>query len=103
MSTNHYDIKKLCILSKLEIEESEFPKTSEKIKEVILFFNKLDEFELDEDEVIPENYVKLEKKIDDLRDDIPNINLKSNDSDNKKDISFNFHNKKNGFVIGPRI
>jgi aspartyl/glutamyl-tRNA(Asn/Gln) amidotransferase C subunit len=103
MSTDYYDIKKLCILSRLEIEESEFQKTSEKIKEIISFFNKLDEFELDEENEIPYNNVKLEKKIEDLRDDLPSSKLKNNNGDNKENSSFNFLNKKNGYVIGPRI
>ena len=43
--SEYYDIKKLCTLSRLEIGESEIQQTANKIKEIITFFNKLDEFE----------------------------------------------------------
>lgn len=115
--SDYYDIKKLCILSRLEIDDFEINKISEKIKEIITFFNKLDEFELNdkeeaaEQDIAANNYIKLEKKIDDLRDDEPNIKLnvqKKIDVDidiEEGDTSFNFNflNKKNGYVIGPRI
>ncbi len=103
MSTNYNDIKKLCTLSRLEIDESEMQKTSEKIKEIILFFNKLDEFELnDDDQEISFNYMKIEKEIDDLRDDVTTLNLNNADGGIEKK-PFNFLNRKNGYVIGPRI
>ena len=116
--SDYHDIKKLCILSRLEIDDSEIKKTSEKIKEIITFFNKLDEFELNdkadegnggEQDIAVNNYMKLEKNIDDLRNDEPNLKLnlhKKIDTDNEEgDTSFNFNflNKKNGYVIGPRI
>ncbi len=113
--SDYYDIKKLCILSRLEIGDSEIKKTSEKIKEIITFFNKLDEFELndkeaaDEEDISANNYMKSEKQIYDLRDDKPNLKLnvqKKIDIDSEEgDTSFNFNflNKKNGYVIGPRI
>lgn len=113
--SDYYDIKKLCIISRLEIDDFEIHKTSEKIKEIITFFNKLDEFELNDKEATAEqdiaanNYMKLEMKIDDLRDDKPNLILnvqKKIDIDIEEgDTSFNFNflNKKNGYVIGPRI
>ena len=111
--SDYYDIKKLCIISRLEIDDFEIHKTSEKIKEIITFFNKLDEFELNDKEAAAEqdiaanNYMKLEMKIDDLRDDKPNLILnvqKRIDIDIEEgDTSFNFNflNKKNGYVIGP--
>jgi|SRR6476620_893312 len=117
--SDYYDIKKLCSLSRIEIDESKIQQTTEKIKEIISFFNKLDEFELNEKgdndtygnlpQSIPttstsdneekiDNYIKFEKKINDLRDD-------SNDENNNYTslFSFRFHNNKNGYVIGPRI
>jgi len=105
MSTNNNnDIKKLCALSRLEIDESEIQKTSDKIKEIILFFNKLDEFESNGEQELPYNYLKTEKKIDDLRDDITILNL--NDADGggvERETPFSFLNRKDGYVIGPRI
>jgi aspartyl/glutamyl-tRNA(Asn/Gln) amidotransferase C subunit len=105
MSTNNNnDIKKLCALSRLEIDESEIQKTSDKIKEIILFFNKLDEFESNGEQEQPYNYLKTEKKIDDLRDDITILNL--NDADGggvERETPFSFLNRKDGYVIGPRI
>ena len=113
--SDYYDIKKLCSISRIEIDESKIQQTTEKIKEIISFFNKLDEFELNEKgdndtygnlpQSIPttstsdiDNYIKFEKKINDLRDD-------SNDENNNYTslFSFRFHNNKNGYVIGPRI
>ena len=104
--SDYHDVKKLCTLSRLEIGESEFQKAADKIKEIISFFNKLDEFEMvmddkDENHGNPDNHMKLEKRIDDLRDDVPKLNEKLTYTDN--DISFNFLNKKNGYAIGPRI
>jgi aspartyl/glutamyl-tRNA(Asn/Gln) amidotransferase C subunit len=111
--SEYYDIKKLCALSKLEIEDSEIQQTDNKIKEIISFFNKLDEFEMNE--VIPSNpdfgitsvsgnYLTIEKKMNDLRDDLPQKKIDSKYGI-EEDISFNFkyHNKKNGYIIGPRI
>jgi aspartyl/glutamyl-tRNA(Asn/Gln) amidotransferase C subunit len=102
--SDYYDVKKLCALSRLEIAESEFQKTEDKIKETMAFFNKLDEFEIvmdDEQGASPDNSIKMEKRINDLRDDIPKSCEKTTDTDNN--IPFNFLNKKNGYAIGPRI
>ena len=101
--SDYYDVKKLCSLSRLEIGESEFQKTADKIKEIITFFNKLDEFDIvtDDNHEIPDNYIKMEKSIDDLRDDVPKLNEKVTDTGNN--LPFNFLNKKNGYAIGPRI
>jgi aspartyl/glutamyl-tRNA(Asn/Gln) amidotransferase C subunit len=131
--SDYYDIKKLCALSRIEIDESKIQQTTEKIKEIISFFNKLDEFELNEkdnnnntyenfsqsittsssdNEAKINNYIKFEKKIDDLRTDEHDERLfifkKDNDisHENKNNISlfsFRFHNNKNGYVIGPKI
>lgn len=105
MSTNNNnDIKKLCVLSRLEIDESEIQKTSDKIKEIILFFNKLDEFESHGEQEIPYNYMKMEKKIDELRDDITTLNLHDDDGGGvERETPFSFPNRKNGYVLGPRI
>ncbi|HXT83824.1 MAG TPA: hypothetical protein VN704_05765 [Verrucomicrobiae bacterium] len=109
--SNYYDIKKLCHLSRLEIDDSEIQQTAEKIKEIISFFNKLDEFEMSESNEDSNNKnnsysnpLKLEKKLNHLRDDIPNkkININSEDINNSL-FDFKFHIKKNGYVIGPKI
>jgi Asp-tRNA(Asn)/Glu-tRNA(Gln) amidotransferase C subunit len=115
MSDNE-DIKKLCILSRLEIDGSKIPQMTDKIKEILSFFNKLDEFEFDSygndnnniinqnlsmDEVSSDNnnFLNNEKNLDDLRPDEPNeIKEKT-----KQQFTFNFHHQKNGYVIGPRI
>jgi aspartyl/glutamyl-tRNA(Asn/Gln) amidotransferase C subunit len=102
--SDYDDVKKLCTLSRLEIGESEFQKTADKIKETIAFFNKLDEFEIAMDgdkHKIPDDCIKMEKRIDDLRDDVPKSSEKATDADN--DIPFDFLNRKNGYAIGPRI
>ena len=94
--SDNYDIKKLCTLSRIEIDESKIQQTSEKIKEIISFFNKLDELELKEEdgnntfenlsqstttistttnttspekELRNDSSIKFEKKFDDLRND----------------------------------
>ena len=105
MSTNNNnDIKKLCTLSRLEIDESEIQKTSDKIKEIILFFNKLDEFESNGEQEIQYNYMKTEKKIDELRDDTTTLNINDDDGGGvRRGTPFSFLNRKNGYVIGPRI
>ena len=120
--SEYHDIKKLCALSRLEIEDSEVQQTANKIKEIITFFNKLDEFEPSENieghkkqnDIITDSYLKMEKNIDDLRDDNPNIkldlqkkganiNIKEKEEVNNFNFNFNFHMKKNGYVIGPKI
>ena len=135
--SDYYDIKKLCSLSRIEIDESEIQQTSEKIKEIISFFNKLDEFELNEKEDndafenLPQsittfttntaassdketkidNYIKFEKKMNDLRNDEHNNKLTFFKDNNTNDVStnnnsqfrFKFHHYKNGYVVGPRI
>ncbi len=109
--SDYYDIKKLCLLSRLEIDESEIQQTAEKIKEIISFFNKLDEFEMNESNEdlnnknnSDPNLLKLEKKLNHLRDDIPNKNMDINSEDKTNLLfDFKFHVKKNGYVIGPKI
>jgi aspartyl/glutamyl-tRNA(Asn/Gln) amidotransferase C subunit len=101
--SNYKDIKELCAQSRLEIGEHEIQKTSEKIKEIILFFNKLDELELDIEQEKPYCDMKIEKKIDELREDINTLCIKNVDDGVEKEIPFNFLNKKNGYVIGPRV
>ena len=107
-----YDLKKLCLLSRLEIDESKIQQTAEKIEEIISFFNKLDEFEISEpneklnnsDSNSNLNLLKLEKKLNNLRNDVPNKNSDSS-LDSKTNLLFNFkfHSKKDGYVIGPKI
>jgi aspartyl/glutamyl-tRNA(Asn/Gln) amidotransferase C subunit len=102
-----YDVvKKLCNLSRLEIGESEFQKTADKIKETISFFDKLDELEMvmdddDDGHQIPDDHIIIEKKIDDLREDVPKSSEEATDTNNH--IPFDFLNRKNGYAIGPRI
>ncbi len=105
MSTNNNDdIKKLFTLSRLEFNESEIQKISDNIKEIILFFNKLDEFESNGFQETSYNFMKTEKKIDELRDDITNPNLNAADGWGvERKTQFSFLNRKNGYVIGPRI
>ncbi len=92
------DIKKLCNLSKLEIPDSDIEITTNKIKEIILFFDKIDKFSSKEQD--SEEYDKLEKTMDELREDISH----SDANDVRKNfIHFKFLHEKNGFVVGPRI
>jgi aspartyl/glutamyl-tRNA(Asn/Gln) amidotransferase C subunit len=130
MSTNE-DIKKLCILSRLEMDDYERGQTVDKIKEIISFFNKLDEFDLSgnadnsmvdnnnrsKDEIsngnrIADTFIQSEKKFEDLREDasynvLDNIQLanKSNSNINPfiHQFEFTFRHQKNGFIIGPKI
>ena len=121
--SDYYDIKKLCTLSRIEIDESKIQQTSEKIKEIISFFNKLDELELKEEdgnntfenlsqsttaidnntttssdkESRNDNSIKFEKKFDDLRNDehIEKLTIyKSNNlNDKNKNNTSLFHFK----------
>ncbi len=91
------DIKKLCDLSRLEIPDSDIEVTNNKIKEIILFFDKIDEC-IFEGQGDSKEYDKLEKTLDELRDDIPN-----SDTNKRKNLKFRFMHEKNGFIIGPRI
>ncbi len=101
---NNNDIEKLCTLSRLEIDEAEIQKTSGKIKEIILFFNKLDEFESNGVQEMHYDLMKTEKKFDELRDDIATLNLDGADGGGVgRATPFSFLNRKNGYVIGPRI
>jgi Asp-tRNA(Asn)/Glu-tRNA(Gln) amidotransferase C subunit len=88
-------IRKLCNLSRLEIEDSEFEKTSGKIKETLEFFGKLDEFKMDQEdksesndaiEIPKENNIRIEKSFDELRDDVPRV-MSSNTVNNPNLIS----------------
>jgi Asp-tRNA(Asn)/Glu-tRNA(Gln) amidotransferase C subunit len=111
--SDYYDIRKLCLLSRLEIDDAEVQQTGDKIKETISFFNKLDEFEMNEpssdnpDIIIASEqgtYLKFEKKINDLRDDTPHKKIDSScDLKENTLFDFKFHPKKNGYVIGPKI
>ncbi len=91
------DIKKLCNLSRLEIPDTEIENTSNKIKEILTFFDKIDELKI-EDKKTFEKYEKLEKTLDELREDTLNNDLAKCD---KKPFKFLY--EKNGYVIGPRI
>ena len=111
--SDYYDIKKLCSLSRIEIDESKIQQTTEKIKEIISFFNKLDELELKEEEdgnnafenlshsttalnnntttssdkeSRNDNSIKFEKEFDDLRNDehIDKLTIFKNNNSNDK-------------------
>lgn len=98
------NILKLCHLSRLVVPESEIKKTSIKIKEVITLFDKLDEFNIDdESDNFKLNFTK-ETAVEELHDDVPTNELNSQeDAKESKNFSFNFLNTKNRFVLGPRI
>src|ERR671920_462054 len=97
--SDYYDIKKLCALSRIEIDDSKIQQTTEKIKEIISFFNKLDELELKEEgdgnnnsttssdkESRNDNSIKFEKEFDDLRNDehIDKLTIFKNNNSNDK-------------------
>jgi len=78
------NIEKLCNLARLEIDSSEFEKTSGKIKETLEFFGKLDQFKIDLEEqsssnnvieTLTEGSIRIEKNFDELRDDVPRARL----------------------------
>jgi Asp-tRNA(Asn)/Glu-tRNA(Gln) amidotransferase C subunit len=133
------NIRKLCNLARLEIESSEFEKTSGNIKETLEFFGKLDEFKIDLEEQHSSNDVvetqtgasiRIEKSLEELRDDVPRAGLSDRENnsilcesnststfgvsgitpeENKDNLfldnfnDFAFLNTKRGYVIGPRI
>ena len=115
--SDYYDIKKLCALSRIEIDDSKIQQTTEKIKEIISFFNKLDELELKEEdgnndfenfsqltnglnnttttssekESRNDNSIKFEKEFDDLRNDehIDKLTIFKNNNSNDKNKNKN--------------
>lgn len=98
--SDEIEVKKLCDLSKLEIQEDMIIETSNKIHDVMLLFNKLDELDIrNSGNVDRYDSLRIEKSINCLRDDTPRETSSGSDSREK----FKFLNTKNGFVLGPRI
>lgn len=95
------DVRKLCELSKLEIPDAMIQETSEKVRDVLSLFNKLDEFDISEiHSSSDDDPLRLEKHINTMRDDIPRTII----SDSRlSETMVKLHSTKNGFVLGPRI
>ncbi len=94
------DIKKLCDLTKLEIPEQNMTEISRKVDEVLLMFDKLDEFTTEGSEVPSIEDLKFEMAFENLRDDKPTPTLKSSEGPHPK---FKLKNVRDGFILGPRI
>ena len=94
------DIKKLCDLTKLEIPEQDVTQISRKVEEVLLMFDKLDEFATEDSEVPNIDDLKFEMAFENLRDDKPRTALESSE---KPQLKFRLKNIKDGFILGPRI
>ena len=94
------DIKKLCDLTKLEIPEQDVTQISRKVEEVLLMFDKLDEFTTEDSEVPIINDLKFEMAFENLRDDKPKPSLESLEG---RQAKFKLKNIKDGFILGPRI
>ena len=94
------DIKKLCDLTKLEIPEQKMTEISRKVEEVLLMFNKIDEFTAGDSEVTNIVDLKFEIAFENLRDDKPKPSLESSKGHPTK---FKLKNIKDGFILGPRI
>ena len=94
------DIRKLCNLTKLDIPEQDMAAISEKLKEVLLMFDKLDEFTTEGSEDNGIEDLKLERAFENLRNDEPRPPLRSSETLPTK---IRLKNNKDGFVLGPRI
>ena len=94
------DIRKLCNLTKLDIPEQDMADISEKLKEVLLMFDKLDEFTTEGSEDNGTEDLKLERAFENLRNDEPRPPLRSSETSPTK---IRLKNNKDGFVLGPRI
>ncbi len=94
------DIEKLCDLTKLEIPEQNMTEISRKVAEVLLMFDKLDEFESEGSEVKNIEDLKFELDLESLREDKPRPDMESSE---KPQTKFRLKNLKDGFVLGPRI
>ena len=94
------DIRKLCNLTKLDIPEQDMAAISEKLKEVLLMFDKLDEFTTEGSEDNGTEDLKLERAFENLRNDEPRPPLRSSEMSPTK---IRLKNNKDGFVLGPRI
>ena len=94
------DIKKLCELAKLEIPEQNMIEISRKVEEVLLMFDKLDDFATGDSEASSIDDLKLEMAFENLRDDKSKLDLSSSDG---PQTIFKLKNTKDGFILGPRI
>lgn len=94
------DVRKLCNLAKLEIPEQDMAAISKKLKEVLIMFDKLDEFTTEglEDNGIED--LKSERVFENLRDDKPRPLLGPSETAQSK---IKLKNIKDDFVLGPRI
>ena len=94
------DIKKLCDLTKLEIPEQNIPEISRKVEEVLLMFDKLDEFNTEGSKIPSIEDMKFEISFEDLRTDKPRPNLELSE---ESQFKFKLKNLKDGYILGPRI
>jgi aspartyl/glutamyl-tRNA(Asn/Gln) amidotransferase C subunit len=94
------DIKKLCDLTKLEIPEQNITEISRKVGEVLLMFDKLDEFTTEGSKGPSIEDLKFEMAFENLRDDEPRPTLESSKRSQPK---IKLKNIKDGFILGPRI
>ena len=94
------DIKKLCNLTKVEIPEQDMAAISAKLKEVLLMFDKLDEFTTEGDGDNGIEDLKLERAFENLRNDEPRPSQRSSEIAQSK---IKLKNIKDDFVLGPRI
>ena len=94
------DIRKLCNLTKVEIPEQDMAVISEKLKEVLLMFDKLDEFTTEGSEDNGIEDLKLERAFENLRNDEPKPPLRSSET---AQPMIKLKNIKDDFVLGPRI
>jgi Asp-tRNA(Asn)/Glu-tRNA(Gln) amidotransferase C subunit len=98
--SNEIEVKKLCELSKLEIPDEMILETSNKIREVMSLFHKLDELDISSaDDTDSYGGLRIEKSLDSLRGDVPRGSFSVTDSVAKLKLL----NTRNGFVLGPRI
>lgn len=94
------DIKKLCDLTKLEIPEQNITEISRKVGEVLLMFDKLDEFTTEGSKGPSIEDLKFEMAFENLRDDEPRPTLESS---KRSEPKIKLKNIKDGFILGPRI
>lgn len=94
------DVRELCDLSKLEIPNELMIETSKKIREVLVLFDKLDEFDKADYKIDTDDDIKIEKSIDSLRGDQA---ISTNTGKQNLESNIKFSNSKNGYIMGPRI
>lgn len=94
------DIKRVCELAKLEIPEQNMTEISKKVEEVLIMFDKLDEFTIGGSEASNIDDLKLEIAFENLRDDNSRLDIGSPEEPKAKST---LKNIKDGFILGPRI